>query len=123
MGKDTTSKSFVFHRLKENKQPKPIVITIANIGEMSSSTPPSLDWDLVFNHLCEINDFQSSILSRMKWVSTLNVKTDDSLKVKTHTLVLTSRKANAISKERTTEEEQASCNHVTVQEANDLNSK
>jgi len=56
----------------------------------------------------------------MNFVSTSVVKADDSLKVRRHTLVRTSHEANASAKERTKEEEQASSNHVTIQEVDDF---
>jgi len=74
----------------------------------------------MFSRLGEINEVQSSIPSCINRVSTLHVKMDASLQVKRCTLVLTGYGANASSKERTEEEEQVSSNHVTVQEADDL---
>ena len=68
----------------------------------------------MFSYLSKINEVQSSIPSCMKHVSTLDVKTDGSLKVKRRTLVLTSHGDNANLKEKTKEEEQASFNHITV---------
>jgi len=48
---------------------------------------------------------------------------DESLKVKRHALVLTGHGANASTKERTKEDEQASSNHITVQEVDGLDSE
>ena len=69
----------------------------------------------MFIRLGELNEVQSSIPTRMKRVSTLDVKIDGSLKVKRHVLVLTGHGAKANSKERTKEEEQASSNRIACQ--------
>ena len=77
----------------------------------------------MFSHLGEVNEVQSSVLSRMKRVSTLNVKTNGSPKVKRHTLVFTSYKTSLNSKSKIKDKEQASSHPVTVWEADDLKAK
>ena len=59
----------------------------------------------------------------MKHVSTLDIKTDGDLKVKKHTLVITSYEARSNSKAKVKDEEQVSSNHITIREANDLEAK
>jgi len=56
----------------------------------------------------------------MKLVSTLDVKTDGSLKVKRHTLVITNCEASSKSKEKIKGEEQPSSHPATIWEADDL---
>jgi len=56
----------------------------------------------------------------MKPVSTLDVKTNGSLKVKRHTLAITSYATSSNSKGKIKDEEQPSSHPVTVREANDL---
>jgi len=50
----------------------------------------------------------------------LDVKTDGSLKMQRRTLVINSYEASSNSKGKIKEEEQASSNHVTVEEAENL---
>ena len=59
----------------------------------------------------------------MKRVSTLDVKIDDSLKVKRRTLVITICGPNSNSKDGIKDEDQASSNHIIVQEADDLDTE
>jgi len=77
----------------------------------------------MFRYLGEVNEVQSSVSSRMKHVSTLDVITDGSLKVKKRTLVITSYKTSLNSKGKIKDEKQASSHPVTVQEADDLKVK
>jgi len=56
----------------------------------------------------------------MKRVSTLDVKIDDSLKVKRRTLVITNYDASSNSKDEIKDQGQVSSNHITFWEANDL---
>ena len=100
IGKGKILKSFLFHRLKKDEQPKLSVFARIKIGEMSSSAPSSQKRDSAFSRLGKTNEVQSSILSRMKHVSTLDVKVDDSQKVKRRILILTRQGANASLTER-----------------------
>jgi len=101
IGKGKLLKPSVFHRLKKDEQPKPSVFARIKIGETSSSAPPSQKRDSAFSRLGKTNKVQSSIPSRMKRVSTLDVKVDNSLKVKRRVLILTHQGAKVSSKERT----------------------
>ena len=56
----------------------------------------------------------------MKHISTLDLNTDDSLKVKRRTLVITICEASSNSKEKIKGDKQASSHPITVQEADDL---
>ena len=120
MGKGKILKPSVFHRLKKDEQPKYSVFARIKIGEMSSSASPSQKKDLVFSHFGEINEVQSSIPSSMKHVFTLDVKMDNSLKVKGRILIVIDHGAKASLKERTKEEKQASSNRITIQEVGDF---
>jgi len=68
----------------------------------------------------ETNEVQSFVPSHMKHVSILDAKIDGFLKVKTHTLIITSCEASSNSKDKIKDEDQVSSNHITSQEANDL---
>jgi len=59
----------------------------------------------------------------MKRVSTLDVKTDGSLKVKSYTLVITSYRTNSNAKDNIKDEEQPSSYPVTAREVDDLKAK
>jgi len=63
----------------------------------------------VLSHLGELNEIQSSSPSRMKCVSTLDVKMDNSLMVKRFVLVLTCHGARVGPMERTKEQAFSSC--------------
>jgi len=88
----------VFQRLQGSKQPKPFV----------------------FTHLGKVNEVQSSIPLCVKCVSTLDVRSDGSLKVKRRTLVITSYRTSSNSKGKIKDEEQPSSHPITIREANDL---
>ncbi|KMT11469.1 hypothetical protein BVRB_5g107940 [Beta vulgaris subsp. vulgaris] len=62
-------------------------------------------------------EVRSTIPSRMKRFSTLEVKMGKSLTVRGHTIVLTNQKPSIVQNEGSDEETAASCNHVTVCEA------
>jgi len=100
------SKPFMFQRQKGGKQPKPSIFTKTWDKYSSSSIPQ--DKNSIFSHLGEVNEIRSSVLSHMKCVSTLDVKTNGTLKVKRCTLVVTSCEANSNSKEKFKENGQAS---------------
>ena len=58
--------------------------------------------------------------SRMKHVSTLDVKIGDSLKVKRRTVVITICNASLNPKDKIKNENQVSSNHIMIREADDL---
>jgi len=68
----------------------------------------------VFTRLGEVKEVQNYMPSCMKHISTLDVKTDGSLKVKRHTLVITSCEASSNSKEKIKEDGQVSSHPITV---------
>jgi len=74
----------------------------------------------VFNCLGETNEFQSFVSSCITRVFTLDVKIDGSLKVKRHTSVITNYDANSNSKDEIKYKDQVSSHHITIQEADDL---
>jgi len=56
----------------------------------------------------------------MKRVSTLDVKIDDPLKVKRCTVVITNYDAGSNPKDKIEEKDQVSSNHITIREADNL---
>jgi len=78
MEKDETSTSSMFCILKEDKLPKPETFAKAKImtGIKSLSSLPAQEKNSVLSHLGDIDEVQSSIPSRMKCTSTLDVKID-----------------------------------------------
>jgi len=68
----------------------------------------------VFNRLDDGNEVQSSIPLHMKRFSTLDVKTDGSLRVKRHTMVFTSQPSNFEIDKEDEQEEVTSSNHIAV---------
>jgi len=119
MGRDKTPKLSVFQRLRGSKSRNPSIFTRIKTGGKFSSSSLAQDGNSVFNRLGEVNKVQSSVPSRMKSVSTLHVKNDGSLKVKRHTLVITSYETSPNSKGKIKDEEQTSSHPVTVREANE----
>jgi len=98
MEKHKTPTSSVFGRLRGDKQPKPLIFTRIKAGGKSSSSLSTKDRDFVFSYLGEVNEVQSSIPLRMKCIFTLDVMTDDSLKVKRRILAIIGIKASSNSK-------------------------
>jgi len=113
------SKSSAFWRLKLGTQPKRSVFTRIKSGEELASSPSAQEKGSVFGRLSKINKVQSVIPSHMKRLSTLDVKTEGSLRVKRHTVVFTGHRVNPGLKEELKQEEQASSNHIIVQEVDD----
>ena len=120
VGKDKVPKLFVFQRLQRDSQPKPFIFTKITRGKKPSSSSPAQTKSSVFNRLGETNEVQGFVPSRMKRVSTLDVKIDGSLKVKRRTLVITSSDASSNSKDKVKYEDQVSSNHIMIREADDL---
>jgi len=123
MEQDKTPKSSIFHRLKGDKQLKSSIFTIIKIGGKSSSSLLAQDGNSMFSRLGEVNEVQSSVPSRMKRISALDIKTDGSLKINKYTLVITSCEASSNSNGKIKDEEQASSHLVVVQEADNLKAK
>jgi len=120
MGKDKTPKFSMFHRLKEDIQSKPTIFTKIKTNGKSSNPLLAQERNPVFNRLGQTREVQSSIPLHIKCILTLGVKTNDSLKVNRCTIVMIDCKVGSNSKEIAKEEEQASSNHVTVQEINQM---
>ena len=74
----------------------------------------------MFSRLDEVNEVQSSVPSCVKCISTLDVKTDGSIKVKRRTLVITNCEANSNSEEKIKGDGQASFYPVTIREDDNL---
>jgi len=91
-------------------------------SEKSSNSQLQHEKSSTFSHLGLINEVQSSIPSRMKRFSSLDAKTDGSLRVKRHTVVFTGQQKNSGSNEAAEEEEVISSNHITIHECDDLDS-
>jgi len=116
-------KSSVFWRLKVDTQSKPSVLTRIKSSKDLPSSSCSLEKALVFGHLGKINEVQSVVPSRTKHLSTLDVSTDGSLRVKRSAVAFTGHKAHPSSSEEVIKKEQASSNHITVWEVDDSDSK
>jgi len=112
IGKGKILKPSVFHRLKKDEQPRPLVVARIKIGKMWSSSLPSQKKDSVLSQLGELNEIQSSIPSRMKRVSNLDVRMDNSLKVKRCILVLTCYRTRVSPKERTLLNKRLNYSHI-----------
>jgi len=113
MGRDSTPRPSVFQRLRGGKSPKPFVFTRIKTGGKSSSSSLAQDENFVFTRLSEVKEVQSFIPS----CTTLDVKTDGSLKVERHTLVITNCKASSTSKGKSQGDGQASFHPITICEA------
>jgi len=70
-----------------------------------------------------INEVQSSTPSRMKHFSSLDVKTDGSLRVKRRTVVFTGQRKISSSNKEAEKEEVVSSNHITIHECDNLDSE
>jgi len=114
MGRDKPPKLFMFQRLRGGKLPKPSIFTRLKIGGKFSSSSPAQDENSMFSRRGEVNEVQSFISSCMKCISTLDVKTNGSFKVKRRTLVITSYGTSSISKGKIKDEEQPSSHPITV---------
>ena len=77
----------------------------------------------VFNRLGDTNEVRSSIPSRMKRLSTLDVKTEGSLRVKRRTVILIGQQSNPDSNKEEERGEMASSHHITGREYEDSNSE
>ena len=117
---EKTPKLYVFQRLRGGKLPKPSVFNIIKIKGKVSNSSSAQDGNSVFSRLGKLNEVQSSIPSRKQHISTLDVKTDGSLKVKRRTLVITSYRTSSNSKGKIKDEVQPSSHPITVREANAL---
>jgi len=114
MGRDRIPKPYVFQSLKGVKPPKPSIFTRIKIRDKFSSSFPTQEGNFEFSRLGEVNRVQCSIPSRMKCISSLDVKTEGSLKVRRRTLVITNCEANSTSKEKIQWDGQASFHPITV---------
>ena len=114
--------SSVFWRIKNHAQPRPSVFNRITKTKESSNPLRQEQKDSMFNQLGDGTKVQSSIPSRMKRFSTLDVKIDGSLMVKRCNVVFTSQPSSFDSNKEDEEEEVASSNHITVQEYEDSKS-
>jgi len=93
-------KSSVFNKIKKGTEPL--------------KAPPQDPKGSVFNSLGDTSEVQSFIPSRMKRFSTLDIKTEGSLRVKRHTVIFTGQRSNPDSKKREAQDEVAPSHHITV---------
>jgi len=119
IGKSKDRKVYVFNRIKDGLRPKPLVFTRIQTIEKPSDSSLQQEKISAFSCLGVINEVQSSIPSRMKRFSTLDVKMDGSLRVKMRTVVLTRQQKSYSSNEKSEEEQVASSNHITIRECDD----
>jgi len=123
IGKGKDHRCSVFNRIKNDPQPKPSVFARIGAGEKSSSSQLQHEKSSAFSRLGVINEVQSSISSRMKRFSSLDIKIDSSLRVKMRTVVFTGQRKNYRSNEEAEEEEVVSSNHITIHEGDDSDSE
>ena len=90
-------KSSIFYRPKVSTQSEPSVFTKLMSREESPNSSCSQERVPVFGRLGKINEVQSVVPSRTKHLSTLDVSTDGSLRVKRPTVVFTGHRANPTS--------------------------
>ena len=114
MRKDKALMPSVFLTLKGDKQLKSSVFTNIKGDEKSLSSLSAQARSSAFNYLGETNEVHSFIPSLINCISTLDVKTNGSLKVKRRTLVITGLKANSNSNGKVKEKEQVSSNTSQV---------
>ena len=119
IGKGKDHRCSVFNRIKDDPRPKPSVFSRIGAGEKSSNSQLQHEKSSAFSHLGVINEVQSSISSCMKRFSTLDVKTDSSLRVKRCSVDFTGQRKNSGSNEEAEEEEAVSSNHITIRECDD----
>ena len=77
----------------------------------------------VFNHLGDTNEVQSSIPSRMKRFSTLDIKTEGLLRVKRRTVIFTDQQNNFELNKEEGQDEIAPSRHIIVRECEDSDSE
>ena len=123
IGKGKDHRSSVFNRIKDHPQPKPSVFARIGAGEKPSNSRLQHEKSSAFSRLGVVNEVQSSIPSRMKRFSSLDVKTDGSLRVKRRTVIFTSQRKNSDSNKEAEEEEFVSSNHITIHECDDSDSE
>ncbi|KMT11045.1 hypothetical protein BVRB_5g111360 [Beta vulgaris subsp. vulgaris] len=104
LGKDTQCKKSVFSRIGESK--------VNSKQQWRRKDVVKVEGEFKLE-----KEVRSTIPSRMKRFSTLEVKMGKSLTVRGHTIVLTNQKPSIVQNEGSDEETAASCNHVTVCEA------
>jgi len=92
-------------------------------SEESSSSRLQHEKSSAFSRLGVINEVKSSIPSRMKCFSNLDVKTDDSLRVKRRTVIFMGQQNNSNSSNKAEEEEVIPYNHITAYECDDSGSQ
>jgi len=100
------SRPSVFWRLKASTQSKPSVFTRIKSSEELPGSSHSQEKASVFGRLSQINEVQSVVPSRMKRLSTLDVSTEGSLRVKRRIVVFTGHKAHPSPSEEVKEKEQ-----------------
>jgi len=101
----------------------PSIFARIGASEKSSSSQLQHEKSSAFNRLGVINEVQSSIPSRMKRFSSLDVKTNGSLRVKRRTVVFTGQRKNSSSNKEAEEEEVVSSTHITIHECDDSDSE
>ena len=120
-GKDNSC--YVFNRIKDHPQPKPSIFTKIGAGEKSLNSQLQHEKSYAFSRFGVINEVQSSIPSCMKRFSSLDVKTDGSLRVKRRTVVFTGQQKNSNSIEETEKDKAVSSNHITIHECDNSGSE
>ena len=113
-GKEKDRKISVVNRIKDGPKPKRSIFAIIKTSEMSSSSWLQQVKSSAFSGLGVINEVHSSIPSQMKGFSSLDVKTDGSLRVKRRTVIFMGQQNNSNSSNEAEEEEVVHSNHITA---------
>jgi len=113
----------VFNRIKDVPHPKHSIFARMKTDKKSSSSRLQRQKSSMFSRLGVINEVQSSIPSHMKRFSSLDVKTDNSLRENRSTVIFTSQQNNSNSNQEAEEEEVVFSNHITTHECDNSDSE
>jgi len=123
IGKGKGRKVSVFNEIKDVPQKRRSLFARIKTGEDSSSSHLQQEKSSVFSCFGIMNEVQSSIPSCIKRFSSLDVKTDGSLRVKRRTMIFTGQQNNSDSSNEAKEVEIVPSNHITAHECEDSDSE
>ena len=112
-----------FNRIKDGSQLKPSIFIRIKTVEKPSNCMVQLEKSYAFSRIGVINQVQNSIPSGIRYLSTLDVQTNGSLRLKRHIKVFTCQQKSFNSNEEMEKEQVASNNHITIREYDDPSSK
>ena len=108
--------------IRDVPQPRRSLFTRIKTGENSSRLRLQQEKSSAFSCLGVINEVHSSIPSHMRSFSSLDIKTDGSLRVKRCTVVFTGQQKNSNSNKEAEKEGVVSSNHITAHECDNADS-